>query len=62
MTPDESRYFGQVGPGTAMGGLLRRFWVPVVLSSELIENGSPVRVKLYGESLIAVREIGRAHV
>lgn len=55
MTSEESRYLGAVARGTAMGELLRRFWVPVVLSSELVENGAPVRVKLLGESLVVVR-------
>jgi len=42
--------------GTPMGELLRRFWIPALLSSELPEpDGSPVRVRLLGEDLIAFR-------
>ncbi|MFM9967901.1 MAG: Rieske 2Fe-2S domain-containing protein [Burkholderiales bacterium] len=55
MTPEESQLFSQTGPGTIMGDLLRRFWVPAVLSSELVAAGSPVRVRLYGENLVAFR-------
>jgi len=43
------------GPGTAMGDLLRRYWTPVVLSSELAPGGRVKRVKLLGERLIAYR-------
>ena len=45
------------GPGTAMGRLLRRFWLPAVLSTELAEpDGAPVRVRLLGENLVAFRD------
>ena len=43
------------GPGTAMGDLLRRYWTPVVLSSELTPGWRVKRVKLLGERLIAYR-------
>ena len=47
----------RTGPGTAMGALFRRFWVPVLLSRELPEpEGPPVRVRLMGEDLIAFRD------
>jgi phthalate 4,5-dioxygenase len=47
----------RTGPGTAMGALFRRFWVPVLLSRELPEpEGAPVRVRLMGEDLIAFRD------
>src|SRR5574341_1554797 len=47
----------RVGPGTAMGALLRRYWLPLLLSSELPErDGAPVRVRHLGESLIAFRD------
>jgi phenylpropionate dioxygenase-like ring-hydroxylating dioxygenase large terminal subunit len=40
-----------------MGTLLRRFWVPVLLSSEIPEPDSPqVRVKIMGERLLAFRD------
>ncbi len=34
----------QVGPGTAMGTALRRFWIPALLSSEIAQpDSAPVR-------------------
>ena len=47
----------QVGPGTPMGELFRRFWLPALLSSELPEpDCAPVRLKLLGENLVAFRD------
>jgi phenylpropionate dioxygenase-like ring-hydroxylating dioxygenase large terminal subunit len=46
----------RVGPGTPMGSLMRQYWVPALLSSELPQPDSdPVRVVLLGERLIAFR-------
>lgn len=40
-----------------MGRLLRRYWLPAVLSSEIPEpDGPPVRVRLLGEDLVAFRD------
>jgi phthalate 4,5-dioxygenase len=47
----------RVGPGTPMGTLLRRYWMPALLSCELPEaDGRPVRVRLLGEDLVAFRD------
>jgi phthalate 4,5-dioxygenase oxygenase subunit len=47
----------RVSAGTPMGALLRRYWQPALLSSELPErNGPPMRVRLLGEDLIAFRD------
>jgi len=47
----------RVGPGTEMGDLMRRYWLPVLLSSELQQaDGPPVRVRLLGEDLVAFRD------
>ncbi len=47
----------RVGPGTEMGDLLRQYWVPALLSSELLAaDGDPVRVLLLGERLVAFRD------
>ena len=47
----------RVGPGTPMGNLMRRYWVPAFLSSEIPEpDCAPVRVKLLGERLLAFRD------
>jgi|SRR5579859_1512289 len=45
-----------VGPQTPMGELLRRYWLPALLSRELPEpDCAPVRLKLLGEELVAYR-------
>ncbi len=47
----------RVGPGTRMGDLMRQYWIPGILSSELpAPDGEPLRVKLLGEELIAFRD------
>jgi len=47
----------RVGPGTAMGELLRRFWQPFALASELpAVDCDPIRVRLLGEDLVAFRD------
>jgi phthalate 4,5-dioxygenase len=53
----------RVGPGTVMGELMRQYWIPAVLSSELACGGAPVRLMLLGEKLIAFRDsVGRVGV
>jgi nitrite reductase/ring-hydroxylating ferredoxin subunit len=47
----------RTGPGTPMGALMRRYWVPVLLSSEIAEpDGPQARVQILGEKLLAFRE------
>jgi phthalate 4,5-dioxygenase oxygenase subunit len=38
----------RVGPGTAMGDVLRQYWQPVLYSEELEPDGNPERVRLLG--------------
>jgi phenylpropionate dioxygenase-like ring-hydroxylating dioxygenase large terminal subunit len=46
-----------VGPGTPMGRLLRRFWLPFLLPEELpAPDCPPIRVRLLGEDLVAFRD------
>jgi hypothetical protein len=46
----------QVGPGTPMGDVFRRFWIPVLLAEELPEPDSdPVAIRVLGEDLVAFR-------
>jgi phenylpropionate dioxygenase-like ring-hydroxylating dioxygenase large terminal subunit len=57
MTPEENELLTRVGPGTPMGQLFRRFWLPALLSEELpAPDCPPVRVRLLGEDLIAFRD------
>jgi len=52
----DNRYLTRTGRGTPMGALLRRFWVPALLSAELpTPDGPPLRVRLLGEDLVAFR-------
>ena len=46
----------RVGPGTPMGELMRQYWIPAALSSELSVDGDPMRLMLLGEQLIAFRD------
>ncbi len=51
----------RTGPGTLMGDLFRRYWLPALHASELpAPDSPPVRVKLLSENLIAFRDtLGR---
>ncbi len=54
---DENELLTRVGPGTPMGETLRRYWTPACLSEEVAEpDGTPVRVRLLGEDLVAFRD------
>jgi phthalate 4,5-dioxygenase len=56
MTPEMNELLTRVGPGTAMGELMRCYWLPALLSSELPNPGGPaLRVRLLGEDLVAFR-------
>src|SRR6202453_3979397 len=57
LTPEQNARLTQVGPGTPMGNLMRRYWLPALLSEEVPEpDGAPVRVRLLGEDLVAFRD------
>jgi nitrite reductase/ring-hydroxylating ferredoxin subunit len=56
LKPEENERLTRVGPGTPMGDVFRRYWLPAALSSELPEpDGAPVRVRILGEDLVAFR-------
>ncbi len=56
LKPEDNERITRVGPGTPMGILQRRYWLPAALASELPErDGAPLRVRLLGEDLIAFR-------
>ncbi len=62
MTPEDNEILTRVGPGTPMGAVLRRYWLPVLESEALgPPDGPPRRVRLLGEDLVAFRDTeGRA--
>jgi phthalate 4,5-dioxygenase len=57
LSKEDNELITRVGPGTPMGNLMREYWVPAMLSSELPKPGCPpVRVMLLGEKLIGFRD------
>jgi phenylpropionate dioxygenase-like ring-hydroxylating dioxygenase large terminal subunit len=54
---EENDLLTRVGPGTAMGALMRCYWLPALLSEEIpAPDCAPVRVRLLGEDLVAFRD------
>lgn len=45
----------RVGPGTAMGDLLRLYWVPILPGADLSSGAKPTRIRVLGEDLVAYR-------
>ncbi len=57
LTTEENETLCRVGPGTPMGELFRRYWLPALLPVELPHPDSdPIRVRILGEDLIAFRD------
>ena len=56
LSREENDLLTRVGAGTPMGELFRRFWLPAMLSEEAQTDGSPVRLRLLGEDLVAFRD------
>ena len=55
ITPEENLLLTEVGAGTPMGELLRRYWHPVAAVSELEQH--PVKaIRLLGEELVLYRD------
>ncbi len=49
LTREENELITRVGPGTPMGDVLRRYWMPALLSEDLPgPDCPPKRVKLLG--------------
>ena len=55
-TAMEGAELTRVGPGTVMGELMRQYWIPAAMSSELKADGAPLRLLLLGEKLIGFRD------
>jgi len=57
LNAQDNRLLTETGPGTAMGGLFRQFWIPALLASELPSPGCPpVAVKVLGQDFVAFRD------
>ena len=53
----ENELLTRTRPGTPMGELIRRYWIPALLSEEIPEpDCPPVQVRLLGEELVAFRD------
>src|ERR1044071_4306883 len=49
LSHEDNELLTRTGPGTPMGELLRRYWIPVVESKELEPGGRVKRGQLRGE-------------
>ena len=57
MRAEENELLTRIGPGTPMGELFRRYWIPALFSDDLPgPDCAPVRVRLLGEDLVAFRD------
>jgi phthalate 4,5-dioxygenase oxygenase subunit len=57
ITKEMNERLTRVGPGTPMGEVFRRYWIPACLSEEVpVPDSPPVRVRLLGEDLVAFRD------
>jgi nitrite reductase/ring-hydroxylating ferredoxin subunit len=60
MTREQNEQLTRTGPGTLLGDLFRRYWIPALLAEEVAEpDGPPVRVQLLGEKLVAFRDTNK---
>ncbi len=56
LSPQDNDILCRVSAGTPMGNLMRQYWIPALLSTELPEaDGAPIRLRLLSENLIAFR-------
>ncbi len=55
-TAKENQLLAPTGPGTPGGELMRRYWHPVGLSTELPPGGAPLPIRILGEDLVLFRD------
>jgi phthalate 4,5-dioxygenase oxygenase subunit len=56
LSREDNELLTRTGPGSAMGTLFRRHWLPFMLAQELVADAPPLRVRLLGECLVAFRD------
>jgi phenylpropionate dioxygenase-like ring-hydroxylating dioxygenase large terminal subunit len=57
LSREENQLLTQTAPGTPMGELFRRFWLPALIPNELPEpDCPPVRLRILHEDLVAFRD------
>jgi 5,5'-dehydrodivanillate O-demethylase len=57
LTADKNELLTRVGPGTPMGTLLRRYWMPIGGATEL-EHEAIKPIRLMGEDLVLYKDLG----
>src|SRR5687768_3687537 len=56
LSKQDNEIMTQVGPGTLLGDLMRQYWMPALISTEVpAPDSPPVRLRLLGEDMIAFR-------
>jgi phenylpropionate dioxygenase-like ring-hydroxylating dioxygenase large terminal subunit len=59
LSHDDNERLCRIGPGTPMGNLFRRFWLPALLVAEVpAPDSPPKRLRILGEDLVAFRDTG----
>ena len=57
LSREDNERLTRVGPGTPMGELMRRYWIPVAFAPQVAKpGGAPVRVRLLCEDLVLFRD------
>jgi 5,5'-dehydrodivanillate O-demethylase len=56
LTEEQNRLLTRVGPGTPMGNLMRRYWMPIAAVSEF-EKIAVKPVRLFGEDLVLYKDL-----
>src|SRR5581483_5703928 len=56
LSKEENERLTRVGPGTPCGELLRRYWQPIAIASELTPERPKQRVTVLGEELVVFRD------
>lgn len=56
LTQEKNDQLTSIDQTTPMGALLRRYWLPTLLSGELEPDGRAKRIRLLGEDLLAFRD------
>ncbi len=58
LSAEKNRILTQVGPGTPVGELLRRYWMPIAGAGELDEKNPIKPMRLMGEDLVLYKDGG----
>ena len=57
LNAEENERLCEIGPGTTMGEVLRRYWVPAFQAGDLPEpDCPPIHVRVLGEDFVAFRD------